>query len=94
MESQLATNKAYKYCKKCGRNHKHLKYCGWHVGKQKDHTANLEAKLAEAREVQKKLGEWVSNYIYCMKKVDYCGSMEDALEMEQYLYRVGLTFYA
>ena len=44
-----------KYCKKCGRNHKHLKYCGWDVGKQKDHTANLERQLEESREFQKRI---------------------------------------
>jgi translation initiation factor 2 beta subunit (eIF-2beta)/eIF-5 len=49
---------------------------------------NLETELLEAREVQNKLGEWVSHYIYCMRTVDYCGSLEDALEMEQYLYEL------
>ena len=45
----------------------------------------LERKLAEAREVQNKLGEWVHQYIHCMRTVDYCGSLEEANEMGQYL---------
>jgi len=40
----------FKDCPRCGRNHRHLKYCGWDVGKLKDHTATLERQLAEARE--------------------------------------------
>ena len=39
----------FKDCPRCGRNHRHLKYCGWDVGKLKDHTANLERQLEEAR---------------------------------------------
>ena len=50
--------------------------------------SELESQLAEAREVQSKLGEWVYQYIHCMRTVDYCGSLEEALEMEQYLYEL------
>ena len=46
---------------------------------------DLERKLADAREVQNKLGEWVSHYIHCIRTVEYCGSLEDALEMDQYM---------
>lgn len=49
---------------------------------------SLQRQLAEARKVQNKLGEWVSHYIHCMRTVDYCGSLEDALGMEQYLYEL------
>ena len=50
--------------------------------------AELKIQLAEAREVQNKLGEWVARYAHYMRVVDYCGSLEDALEMEQYLYEL------
>ena len=53
-----------------------------------DELSEKERQLAEAREAQNKLGEWVSHYAHCMRTVDYCGSLEDALEMEQYLYEL------
>ena len=53
-----------------------------------NHIKELERQLEEAREVQSKLGEWVYQYIHCMRTVEYCGSLEDALEMEQYLYEL------
>ena len=37
-------------CPRCGRNHRHIKYCGWNIGNLLDHTANLERQLEEARE--------------------------------------------
>jgi len=46
---------------------------------------SLERQLEEAREVQNKLSEWVHQYIHCMRTVDYCGSLEEANEMGQYL---------
>ncbi len=46
---------------------------------------DLERQLAEAREIQNQLGKWVSEYCHCMRTVDYCGSLEDANEMDQYL---------
>jgi len=56
-----------------------------HVEQLEKENAELKRQLTEAREVQNKLGEWVSHYIHCMRAVDYCGSLEDALEMDQYL---------
>ena len=45
----------------------------------------LERQLDEVREIQNQLGKWVSEYCHCMRTVDYCGSLEDANEMDQYL---------
>ena len=43
----------FKDCPRCGRNHRHLKYCGWDVGKLKDHTATLERQLkAKEQEIK------------------------------------------
>lgn len=46
---------------------------------------NLERKLKEAREIHNQLAKWVHEYAHCMRTVDYCGSLEDANEMDQYL---------
>ena len=56
----------FKDCPRCGRNHRHLKYCGWDVGKLKDHTANLERKLEEALEIaENALDRWGDTDTYC-----------------------------
>ena len=48
----------------------------------------LEQDNERLREVQNQLGKWVSEYSHCMRVVDYCGSLEDANEMDQYLYQL------
>jgi len=55
------------------------------VNQQDNLIKDLERQLDEAREVQNKLGEWVHQYIHCMRTVDYCGSLEEANEMGRYL---------